>query len=161
MPSMDIVSEFDKAEVDNAFEQAKKELAQRFDFRGTNTTLERTEEDFLIRSSSEEKIKSALDVLYGRLAKRGVSITFLDEQKVEGVGHNQVRQTIKLKKGIAQDKAKKIQVIIRDSKLKVQASIQGDALRVTGKQRDDLQAVRSLLQKEDLGLVLQYTNFRE
>jgi uncharacterized protein YajQ (UPF0234 family) len=161
MPSLDIVSQFDKAEVENAFEQAKKEIAQRFDFRGTNTTFERTEEEFVIRSSSEEKIKAALEVLYGRLTKRGVSITFLDEQKIEGMGHAQVRQTIKLKQGISQEKAKKIQVIIRDSKLKVQASIQGDAVRVTGKQRDDLQEVMALMRKQDLGMVVQFINFRE
>ena len=161
MPSLDIVSEFDKAEVDNAFEQAKKEISQRFDFRGTNTSMERQGDDFILRSNGEEKVKAALDVLYTRLTKRGVSITFLDEQKVEGIGFNQVRQTVKLKQGISQEKAKKIQALIRDSKIKVQGSIQGDAVRVTGKQRDDLQAVIALLRKEDLGMVVQFINFRE
>ena len=160
MPSFDVVSQFDKAEVENAFEQAKKEMSQRFDFKGTNSSMERQGEDILLRSNSEEKLKAVLDVFYGRLTKRGISITFLDEQKVEGVGHAQVRQVIKFKQGISQEKAKKISALIRDSKIKVTASIQGDAVRVTGKQRDDLQAVMSHLRGLDLGVDLNFTNFR-
>lgn len=163
MPSFDVVSKYDRNEVTNAFEQAKKEIAGRFDFRGTNTTMERAGEDILIRSNGEEKCKSALEVLYGRLTKRNVSITFLDEQKVEGVGHNQVRQLIKLKEGIPQEKAKKMVAMIKESNLKVQGSIQGDGVRVTGKNKDDLQGAIAMLRGKagELNLVLQFINFRD
>ncbi len=163
MPSFDVVSKYDRNEVTNAFEQAKKEISGRFDFRGTNTLLERTGEDILIRSNGEEKCKSALEVLYGRLTKRGISITFLDEQKVEGVGHAQVRQLIKLKEGIPQEKSKEIVALIKNGGLKVQASIQGDGVRVTGKNKDDLQGAIQLLRAkgQDLNLVLQFINFRD
>ncbi|MBI5496027.1 MAG: YajQ family cyclic di-GMP-binding protein [Deltaproteobacteria bacterium] len=163
MPSFDVVSNYQKHEVENAVDQARKEIVGRYDFRGTNTSLERAGEDIVIRTNSEEKCKAALEVLYARLSKRGVSLTFLDEQKVEGVGNQQVRQLIKLKQGIAQEKAKEIQALIRDSKLKVQASIQGDAVRVAGKQKDELQAAMNLLrgQQEQLSLVLQFNNFRD
>jgi uncharacterized protein YajQ (UPF0234 family) len=160
MPSLDIVSKYERHEVDNALDQAKKEIAQRFDFRGTQTELERQEDAILIRSLTEEKLRAALDVLQTRLVKRGVSLKFLDVQKPDGTGQIQ-RQLVKLKQGITDEPAKKIQKMVKDSKLKVQASIQGDSLRVTGKQRDDLQAVMQMLRQADLGVELQFNNFRD
>ena len=148
-------------ELDNGLNTAQKELGQRYDFRGTNTSLERGPEGIVLRSSDEPHAAAALTVLRERIAKRGVSQRSLDPKPVEAAGGRTVRQLIVIKQGIESETAKKIVKAIKDSKLKVQASIQGDELRVSGKNRDDLQAAIALLRREEFGLDLQYINFRD
>jgi len=161
MPSFDVVSKVDLMELDNALNTARKELAQRYDFRGTNTDLERGPEGIVIRSADEPHANAALTVLRERMAKRNVSQKALDPKPVEPAGGNTVRQLILIKQGIETETAKKIVKAIKDSKLKVQAQIQGDELRVSGKNRDDLQGAIGLMRKNDFGLDLQYINFRD
>jgi uncharacterized protein YajQ (UPF0234 family) len=161
MASFDVVSKVDLMELDNALNTARKEIAQRYDFRGTNTDLERGPEGITIRSSDESRAAAALSVLRERMAKRGVSQRCLDPKDVEAAGGKTVRQLVVIKQGIETETAKKIVKAIKDSKLKVQAQIQGDELRVTGKNRDDLQAAIALIRKNDFGIDLQYVNFRD
>jgi uncharacterized protein YajQ (UPF0234 family) len=161
MPSFDVVSKIDLMELDNALNTARKELAQRYDFRGTNTDLERGPEGIIIRSSDESRAAAALSVLRERMAKRGVSQRCLDPKDVEAAGGKTVRQLVVIKQGIETETAKKIVKTIKDAKLKVQAQIQGDELRVTGKNRDDLQGAIALIRKNDFGIDLQYVNFRD
>jgi cyclic-di-GMP-binding protein len=161
MPSFDVVSKVDLMELDNGLNTARKELAQRYDFRGTNTDIERGPEGIVIRSSDEPHAAAALTVLRERIAKRGVSQRCLDPKSVEAAGGQTVRQLILVKQGIEADTAKKIVKAVKDSKLKVQASIQGDELRVSGKHRDDLQAAIALMRRSDFGIDLQFVNFRE
>src|SRR5678816_2738987 len=161
MPSFDVVSKVDLMELDNGLNTARKELAQRYDFRGTNTDLERTPEGIVIRSSDEPHAAAALTVLRERIAKRGVSQRALDPKDVEAAGGRTVRQLILVKQGIETETAKKIVKAVKDSKLKVQASIQGDELRVTGKNRDDLQSAIALMRRSDFGIDLQFVNFRD
>src|SRR3954465_5745426 len=159
MPSFDVVSKVDLMELDNGLNTARKELAQRYDFRGTNTDIERGPEGIVIRSSDEPHAAAALTVLRERIAKRGVSQRCLDPKPVEPAGGKTVRQLILIKQGIEQETAKKIVKAVKDSKLKVQAQIQGDELRVTGKNRDDLQSAISMMRKDDYGIDLQFINF--
>jgi uncharacterized protein YajQ (UPF0234 family) len=162
MPSFDMVSELDLQEVDNAFNQARKELAQRYDFKGTQTDLTRHQDgSIILQANSEERAEAALQVLRERLAKRQVPLDGLDPQKIEPAAGGMVRQVIKLKKGIPTEDAKRIVAVVKDSKLKVQASIQGDAVRITGKKRDDLQAAIQAVRAANLGLPLQVQNFRD
>ncbi len=161
MPSFDVVSELDLQEVDNAVNQAKKEVGTRYDFRGTDTQIERTPEGIVIRSSDEEHVKATYRVLQERMLKRNVSLLALDPGEVEPAGKGTARQLIKLKEGIATDKGKEIVKLLKDSKLKVQAQIQGEQVRVTGKVRDELQRTIQLLKQQDLDLPLQFTNFRD
>jgi len=161
MPSFDVVSKVDLMELDNGLNTARKELAQRYDFRGTNTDIERGPEGIVIRSSDEPHAAAALTVLRERIAKRGVSQRALDPKDVEAAGGRTVRQLILVKQGIETETAKKIVKAVKDSKLKVQASIQGDELRVTGKNRDDLQSAIALMRRSDFGVDLQFVNFRE
>ncbi len=161
MPSFDVVSKIDLMELDNALNTAKKELGQRYDFRGTNTDLERTAEGIILRSSDEPHAAAAVTVLRERMAKRGVSQRALDPQAVEAAGGQTVRQLIRIKQGIETETAKKMVKAVKDAKLKVQAQIQGDELRVTGKNRDDLQSTIAFLRKGDYGLDLQFVNFRD
>ena len=136
MPSFDAVSELNMMEVENAYNQAVKELAQRFDFKGTSTTIERDKAlDFVIKANSEGRVEAALGVLMEKLAKRGVPMTGLDPQKVEPAGGAMQRQVVKLKKGLKVEDAKKIVAVIKDSGLKLTAAIQGEAVRVTGKKQ--------------------------
>lgn len=161
MPSFDIVSELDLMEVENAFNQAQKELAQRFDFKGTSTTLERVQDgSILLKANSEGRAEAALQVLMEKLAKRSVPLEGLDPQKIEPSGAH-VRQLVKLKKGIKQEDAKKIVALVKESGTKVQASIQGEAVRISGKKKDDLQAAMQLVRGGKLGIPLQFQNFRE
>jgi uncharacterized protein YajQ (UPF0234 family) len=160
-PSFDVVSKVNLMELDNALNTAAKELAQRYDFRGTNTTLERGPEGITIRSSDEPHANAALTVLRERMAKRNVSQRCLDPKDVEPAGGQTVRQLVLLKQGIEAETAKKIVKAVKDSKIKVQAQIQGDELRVTGKSRDDLQSAITLLRRADYGIDLQYVNFRD
>jgi uncharacterized protein YajQ (UPF0234 family) len=161
MPSFDVVSKVDLMELDNAINIARKELGTRYDFRGTNTDLERGPEGITLRSSDEPHAVAALTVLRERMAKRSVSQRCLDPKPVEPAGGKTVRQLIVVKQGIEQETAKKIVKAIKDSKLKVQAQIQGDELRVTGKNRDDLQSAIAFMRKDDYGIDLQFINFRE
>lgn len=162
MPSFDIVVKLEMHEVDNALQQAKKEIAQRFDFKNAGAELDKTPDGIVIKANSDNRVAAALDVLSEKLTKRKVSLKSLDPQPTEDAAGGSVRQLIKLKEGISPEKAKEIVKIIKDSKMKVQASIQGDTVRVTGKKRDDLQQVIALLKGETkIELPLQYTNFRD
>jgi uncharacterized protein YajQ (UPF0234 family) len=161
MPSFDIVVKLEMHEVDNAVQQAKKEIAQRFDFKSANAEIDKSPEGITIKASSDNRVAAALEVLSEKLTKRKVSLKALDPQPAESAAGGSVRQLVKLKEGISPEKAKEIVKVIKDSKIKVQASIQGDTVRVTGKKRDDLQAVIQVLKGEDLDLPLQFTNFRE
>ena len=161
MPSFDVVSKLDHHEVDNALDQAQREIAQRYDFKGTESSIEKTEEGLVLRSNSEGRIDAIRDVLESKLVKRKVSLKSLDVQKAQPAGGKMWRQLIKLKEGVAQEKAKEIVKVIKDAKLKVQAAIQADTVRVTGKKKDDLQEAIALLREKDLDLPLQFTNFRD
>ncbi|MFD2613073.1 YajQ family cyclic di-GMP-binding protein [Paenibacillus gansuensis] len=158
--SFDIVSKVDLQEMANAINQAEKEIDNRFDFKGSNSTIKLEKEELVIASDDEFKLQNVLDILQGKMTKRGISIKNLDYGKVEPASGRSVRQRIKLKVGIDQENAKKINVLIRDSKLKVKSQIQGDSIRVTGKSRDDLQSVIQLLRKANLPLDLQFTNLK-
>lgn len=160
MPSFDIVSEVDMHEVSNAVDQANREVSTRFDFRGVDARLELKAEVITMFADVDFQLKQLLDILYNKMTKRNVDIGYLDSEKVEGVG-KQVRQRLKLRQGIDSDTAKKIVKIIKEQKLKVQAQIQGDQVRVTGKKRDDLQEVMAFLRANNVGLPLQFNNFRD
>jgi uncharacterized protein YajQ (UPF0234 family) len=161
MPSFDVVSKLAMHEVDNALQQAQKEVGTRFDFRGTGATIEREEDGILLRANSESRVAAAYVVLQEKLAKRKVSLKALDPQKVEPAASSTYRQLIKLTQGIDKEKAKDVVKHLKDTKLKVQASIQGDSVRVTGKKRDDLQEAIAALRQHDFGIELQFENFRE
>ena len=160
-PSFDVVSKVDRQEVDNALNQAAKELAQRFDFRGTGTSIAWAGEEALtIQSETEERAKAAVEVFKEKLVKRSVSLKAveLDEPRQSGKTYRIAGRIIE---GISSEKAKEIGKVIRDEKLKgVQAQIQGDQLRVSGKKKDDLQAVIALLKGKDFGIALQFVNYR-
>lgn len=158
--SFDIVSEVDHQEIKNAILQAMKEIQTRFDLKGSNSNIEFAGEEIVITSADEFKIKAVRDVLETRLVKRNVPLKALDYGKVEMALGQTARQKVKLQKGIPTEKAREIVKLIKGSKLKVQAAIQGDQLRVTGKNRDDLQAVIRLLKETDLGIDMQFTNYR-
>jgi hypothetical protein len=161
MPSFDIVSKVQWHEVDNAINQAQKEIAQRFDFKDTDTQLEKVQGGISVRSSSEERAKAAIGVLQEKLVKRKVSLKHLDQQAPEPTAKGGSRILVKVKEGIEQEPAKKIIQMIKDSKLKVQGSIQDQQVRVTGKNKDDLQKVIAMVRAQDLGIELQYVNFRD
>jgi uncharacterized protein YajQ (UPF0234 family) len=163
MPSFDVVSKLEMAEVENALNQAKKELGTRYDFRGTNTELERTPEGLVLRTSDQEHLEAAMRVLMEKMVKRGVSLRALDAQEPEPAAKQSLKQLILLKEGISTEKGKEINKLIKESKLKVQSQIQDEQVRVTGKNRDDLQAAIRLLRgkQDDLGVDLQFINFRD
>lgn len=161
MPSFDVVSQIDKHEVDNACNQARKEIAQRYDFKGTESSIEQTDEGIVIRANSEGRVDAARDVLESKMVRRQVSLKSLDAQKAQQAGGSMWRQLIKLKEGVSKEKAKEIVKAIKDSKVKVQAAIQGDTVRVSGKKRDDLQDTIALLKEKDFDLPLQFKNFRD
>ncbi|MGD0525513.1 MAG: YajQ family cyclic di-GMP-binding protein [Polyangiaceae bacterium] len=161
MPSFDIVSQVQHSEVDNAFNQAQKEIAQRFDFKDTGTELEKAPDAITIRSDAEDRAKAALTVLQDKLVKRKVSLRFTDPQKPEKTSKGGARIVVKIKEGIEVEKAKAIVQMIKESKLKVQASIQESQVRVTGKNKDDLQAVMTAVRGHDFGLELSFTNRRD
>ncbi|ANE47598.1 hypothetical protein SY83_16385 [Paenibacillus swuensis] len=158
--SFDIVSKVDLQEMDNAITQAEKEIANRFDFKGSKSSIKLEKEELVVASDDEFKLTNVLDILQSKMTKRGISIKNLDYGKVEPASRQTVRQRIKLKVGIDQENAKKINILIRDSKLKVKSQIQGDSIRVTAKSKDDLQNVIQLLRKADLPLDLQFTNLK-
>jgi len=161
MPSFDVVSEANIVEVKNANDQANKEISTRFDFKGSDARVEQKERELTAYADSDFQLSQVRDVLTGKMVKRNVDVRFLDIGKVEKIGGDKVKQVIKIKNGIESEAAKKIVRIIKDSKLKVQASIQGDAVRVTGAKRDDLQAAMALLRKEVSDLPLEFNNFRD
>ncbi len=160
-PSFDVVSKIDRQEVDNALNQAAKEVAQRFDFRGTNASVEWAGElGVTVKADTEERAKAALDVFKDKLVKRSISLKALDAGEPKASGKQYIIAST-LKQGISQDDAKKIAKLIRDEGPRgVQANIQGDQLRVSGKKKDDLQAVQALLKNSDLEVALQFTNYR-
>jgi uncharacterized protein YajQ (UPF0234 family) len=158
--SFDVVSKVDRQEVDNALNQAAKEIAQRYDFKGTDASIAWSGESILMRANSEDRVKAVLDVLETKLVKRGVSLKSLDAGEPKASG-KEYRIEADLKEGLSQENAKKISKIIRDEGPKsVKAQIQGDELRVTSKSRDDLQAVQALLKGSELDVALQFTNYR-
>lgn len=160
--SFDVVSKVDLQEVLNAVQQAGKEIATRFDFRGSASKIEWNEKELALTliSDDEQKLKSVVDILETRLAKRGIATRSLDFGKVEPAALATVRQVVKVQQGIPSEKAKEIVRAIKDRKLKVQASIQADHVRVSGKNKDDLQEVQALLRAGDFGLPLQFANYR-
>ncbi len=161
MPSLDVVSKINQPEVDNALLQSQKEIGTRFDFRDTGTSLERTAEGIVLVANSEGRLEAALDVLHSKLVKRGVSLKYLDAQKPQPASKGALRQLLKLKEGIDRDNARTVIDAVKATKLKVQASIHDDVVRVTGKHRDDLQAVMRQLRATELPIELQFVNFRE
>src|ERR1700757_3609792 len=160
--SFDVVSRVDLQEISNAVQQASKEIATRFDFRGSASRIEWNEKDLALILTSDDghKLKSVVDVLETRLVKRGIAVKALDYGKVEPAAGATVRQVAKVQQGIPSEKAKEIVKAIKDEKLKVQASIQADQVRIAGKSKDDLQTVMALLRGRDFGVPLQFTNYR-
>ncbi|MNJ53140.1 putative nucleotide-binding protein [compost metagenome] len=158
--SYDIVSKMDMQELTNAIDQTEREIANRFDFKGSKSEFKVEKDVLVILSDDEYKLNAVIDILQSKMIKRGLPIKNLDYGKIEPASLGAVRQRIKLKSGIDQENAKKINVLIRDSKLKVKSQIQGDQIRVTGKSKDDLQQIMQLLRKADLTLDVQFTNFK-
>lgn len=160
MPSFDVVSDFDSHEARNGVDQANREVNTRFDFKGTGSRYELDQLVITMTSQSEFQLKQMLDILHQKLSRRGIDIACLEEQEPE-VSSSEARQRIVLRRGIDADRARKLVKQIKSAKLKVQMAIQGDQLRVSGKKRDDLQAVIAMLKETDIGLPLQYENFRD
>ncbi|GAB3664343.1 YajQ family cyclic di-GMP-binding protein [Ramlibacter alkalitolerans] len=161
MPSFDTVCEPNMVEVRNAVDNAAKEIGTRFDFKGTSAAIEIKEKEITLTGDADFQLQQIMDVLMGKLAKRNVDVRFLDKGEVQKAGGDKVKQVLKVRNGIESEQAKKIQKLIKDSKLKVQASIQGDAVRVTGKDRDVLQEAIALVRKEMSELPLSFNNFRD
>ena len=161
MPSFDTVCDPDMVEVKNAVENAAKEIGTRFDFKGTSAGIELKDKEITLLGDAEFQLQQVEDILRNKLTKRNVDVRFLDKGAVQKIGGDKVKQVVKVKSGIASEDAKKIQRLIKDSKLKVQAAIQGDSVRVTGAKRDDLQAVMALLRKDMAELPLSFDNFRD
>ena len=161
MPSFDIVSEVNAVEVRNAVDQANKEISTRFDFKGSDARVELAETVLTAYADDDFKLGQVRDVTTGKLAKRGVDVRCIELGSVEKISGNKVKQTVTLRTGVAQELAKRIVKLVKDSKLKVQASIQGDAVRVSGAKRDDLQGVIQLVKKDVADFPLQFQNFRD
>jgi cyclic-di-GMP-binding protein len=161
MPSFDIVSQVNAQEVKNAIEQTNKEITNRYDFKGSDARVEQAELDLTVFADDEFKLGQVLDVLRARLAKRNVDVRSLEPGSVEKISGDKVKRALKIKVGIAQDKAKAMVKLLKDSKLKVAGSIQGDAVRVSGAKKDDLQAAIQLIRKDVTDLPIQFINFRD
>ena len=161
MPSFDTVCEADLVEVKNAVDKTAKEIGTRFDFKGTSAAIELKEKDITLIGDSDFQLQQIDDILRNKLAKRNVDVRFLDKGDVQKMGGDKVKQVVKVRNGIASEDAKKIQRIIKDSKMKVQAAIQGESVRVTGAKRDDLQAAMALIRKDIPDLPLSFDNFRD
>jgi uncharacterized protein YajQ (UPF0234 family) len=161
MPSFDIVSEVNQVEVRNAVDQANKEVTTRFDFKGSDSRIELAEKVLTLFADDEFKLKQVTDILTAKLAKRGVDTRSLKNADPEKVSGNKVKQVVTVRTGVEQELAKKLVRTLKDAKLKVQASIQGDAVRVTGAKKDDLQAAIALVRKTITDFPLQYQNFRD
>ena len=162
MPSFDTVLEPNLVEVRNAVEQTAKEIGTRFDFKGSSAKVELKEKELTVWADSEFQIGQVMDILLAKLTKRGVDVRFIDRSaKIEKIGGDKVKQVLTVKSGIDSDTAKKIQTLVKQSKLKVQAAIQGDTVRVTGTKRDDLQGAIALIRKDVADAPLSFTNFRD
>jgi cyclic-di-GMP-binding protein len=161
MPSFDIVSEVNKVELKNAVEQANKEITNRFDFKGSDSRIEQKELELTLYADDDFKLGQVKDVLLNKMAKRQVDVRLLDEKTKEKIGGDKVKQIINVKNGIETELGKKIQRLIKDSKIKVTAAIQGETVRVTGAKRDDLQAVIALCKSKVDEVPLQFENFRD
>jgi cyclic-di-GMP-binding protein len=161
MPSFDIVSQVDKQEVKNAIEQTNREIGNRFDFKGSDARVEQNELQLTVLADDEFKLGQVLDVLRARLSKRNVDVRCLELGEVEKISGDKVKRPVTVRVGVAQEKAKSIVKLLKESKLKVQASIQGDAVRVSGAKKDDLQAVIHLVRQSVADVPLQYVNFRD
>ena len=161
MPSFDVVSEANLVEVRNALDQSNKEISTRFDFKGSDSRIEQKEQELTAFADSDFQLGQVRDVLTTKLTKRSVDVRFLDKGDVQKIGGDKVKQVIKIKSGIEAETSKKIQRLIKDSKIKVQAAIQGDAVRVTGAKRDDLQAAMALIKKDVPDMPLSFDNFRD
>jgi uncharacterized protein YajQ (UPF0234 family) len=162
MPTFDTVLEPNLVEVRNALDQANKEIGTRFDFKGSSANIEQKDKELTLYADSDFQLSQVMDILIAKLTKRSVDARFLDSSaKVEKISGDKVKQLVKVKAGIETELAKKIQKLIKDSKLKVQASIQGDSVRVQGAKRDDLQTAMALLRKEVTEVPLTFNNFRD
>ncbi len=161
MPSFDTVCEADVVEVKNGVENTAKEITTRFDFKGTSAAIEFKDKEITLIGDSDFQLAQIDDILRNKLTKRNVDIRFLDKGDVQKMGGDKVKQVIKVRNGIAGEDAKKIQRVIKDSKMKVQAAIQGESVRITGAKRDDLQAAMALIRKEMPDLPLSFDNFRD
>lgn len=160
MPSFDVVSEVDSHELSNAIDQANREITNRFDFKGTDAKIEHSDEVLTLHAEAEFQIKQMVDILTNALARRGVDVACLDKAKVE-IANMRATQKITVRQGVDKELARKIVKQIKDSKIKVQAAVQGDQVRISGKKRDDLQSVISVLRDGTFDLPLQFTNFRD
>jgi len=161
MPSFDIVSQVNEVELRNALEQANKEIANRFDFKGSDARIEQAEHVLTMFADDEFKLGQVYDVLTGKLAKRGVDLRSLQKDAPEKIGGDKLRQAITVRTGVEQDLAKRIVKLVKDSKIKVQAGIQGDAVRVSGAKKDNLQEAIQLVRKSVTDFPLQFINFRD
>ena len=161
MPSFDTVCEANMVEVKNGVENTAKEIATRFDFKGTSAAIEQKDKEITLIGDSDFQLAQIDDILRNKLAKRQVDIRFLDKGDVQKMGGDKVKQVVKVRNGIASEDAKKIQRVLKDSKMKVQAAIQGESVRVSGAKRDDLQAAMALIKKEMPDLPLSFDNFRD
>ncbi len=161
MPSFDIVSQVDKQEVKNAIEQTNKEISTRFDFKGSDARVEQSELALTVFADDEFKLGQVMDVLRGRMTKRNIDIRCLELGALEKISGDKVKRVVTVKVGVPQDKGKQIVKLVKDSKMKVQASIQGDAVRISGAKKDDLQAAIQLVKKSVADMPLQFMNFRD
>jgi cyclic-di-GMP-binding protein len=161
MPSFDTVCEPNMVEVRNAVDNAAKEIGTRFDFKGTSAGIELKEKEITLFGDADFQLGQVMDILVAKLAKRNVDVRFLDKEDVQKVGGDKVKQPVKVRSGIESDLAKKIQKLVKESKLKVQAQIQGDSVRISGAKRDDLQAAMALLRKEVTDVPITSNNFRD
>ena len=161
MPSFDVVSEIDLQEVDNAVNQARKELGQRYDFKGSNTEVEVDSAEIRVTSADDYKVKAAAEVIESKLVRRGISLKAVRRSKVEPAANGRAKQTLEILHGLSTENGKAIVKIIKAAKLKVQAQIQDNQVRVSGKKRDDLQQVIGLLKDSDFELPLQFVNMRD
>jgi len=160
MPSFDVVSEIDTHELTNAIDQCNREVSNRFDFKGTNSRVERKDFMLTLIGPGEFQIQQMTDILLAKLAKRGIDVGCLEYDKIQE-NINESRQEITVRQGLDKDLARKIVKLMKNTRLKVQSSIQGDQVRINGKKRDDLQEAIAFLKEQDLGLPLQYSNFRD
>ena len=161
MPSFDIVNEVDKVELKNAIEQANKEISTRFDFKGSDARIEQKEFELTLFADDDFKLKQVTDVLNAKFAKRGIDVRGLEFKNKEKIGGDKMKQIVNVKNGIETELSKKIVRLIKDSKMKVQASIQGEAVRITGTKRDDLQAAIQLVKTSITEMPVQFQNFRD
>ena len=160
MPTFDVVSEIDKHELSNAIDQVSREITTRFDFKGSDSKIELKDSTLTIEATSDFQVKQIHDIMYKKLISRGIDTRCLDFGKIQPKGLR-VAQVVTVREGISKELAKKVVALIKDSKLKVQAAIQGEQVRVTGKKRDDLQSVMALLKASDIEMPLQFNNFRD